>query len=103
MEPPEQQPEQPNDEDWARRDRRTKEQVESGDRDKETIEIEVDDVSSPFFQVFSPQGMEEMGIDLPFGGPPGMKTKTTRRVTIRIERLISRAMDSNHMPFSKLV
>jgi ATP-dependent HslUV protease ATP-binding subunit HslU len=82
MEAPDQQREQPSDEDWARRYRRTKEQVESGERDKETIEIEVDDVSSPFFQVFSPQGMEEMGFDIPFGGPPGMKTKTTRRVMI---------------------
>src|SRR5688572_27413126 len=82
MEPPEQQGESPSDEDWARRYRRVKEQVESGERDKETIELEVDDVSSPFFQVFSPQGMEEMGFDLPMGGPPGMRTKTTRRVTI---------------------
>lgn len=74
--------ERPEDEDWARRYRRVKEQVESGERDKETVEIEVDDVSSPFFQVFSPQGMEEMGFDFPAGGPPGLRTKTTRRVTI---------------------
>ena len=73
----------PNDEDWARRYRRVKEQVESGERDQETVEIEVDDVSSPFFQVFSPQGMEEMGLDFPVGGPPGMRSKTTRRVTIK--------------------
>ena len=97
MESPEQQPEQPSDEDWARRYRRTKEQVESGERDKETIEIEVDDVSSPFFQVFSPQGMEEMGIDLPFGGPPGMKTKTTRRVTIEEAREILTAEEAAKM------
>jgi ATP-dependent HslUV protease ATP-binding subunit HslU len=97
MESPEQQPEQPNDEDWVRRYRRTKEQVERGERDKETIEIEVDDVSSPFFQVFSPQGMEEMGIDLPFGGPPGMKTKTTRRVTIEEAREILTAEEAAKM------
>lgn len=66
---------------WARRYKRVKDQVESGERDGEFVEIEVDDQSSPFFQVFSPQGMEEMGIDLPIG-PPGMRTRTTRRVTI---------------------
>lgn len=67
---------------WARRYKRVKEQVEAGDRDDEFVEIEVDDQSSPFFQVFSPQGMEEMGIDFPIGGPPGMRSRTTRRVTI---------------------
>jgi len=67
---------------WARRYKRVKDQVEAGDRDEEFVEVEVDDQTSPFFQVFSPQGMEEMGIDFPIGGPPGMRTKTTRRVTI---------------------
>jgi ATP-dependent HslUV protease ATP-binding subunit HslU len=96
MEAPDQPHEEP-DEDWARRYRRTREQVESGERDKETIEIEVDDVSSPFFQVFSPQGMEEMGIDLPFGGPPGMKSKTTRRVTIAEAKEILTAEEAGKM------
>ncbi|MEO7454163.1 MAG: ATP-dependent protease ATPase subunit HslU [Fimbriimonadales bacterium] len=83
LEQPEQKPEPEADEDWARRYRRVKEQVENGDRDDETIEIEVDDVQSPFFQVFSPQGMEEMGFDMPMGAPPGLRSKTTRRVTIK--------------------
>jgi ATP-dependent HslUV protease ATP-binding subunit HslU len=82
MENPEEPRQATDDEDWARRYRRVKEQVEKGERDHETIEVEVDDVSSPFFQVFSPQGMEEMGFDFPPGGPAGMRTKTTRRVTI---------------------
>jgi ATP-dependent HslUV protease ATP-binding subunit HslU len=83
VESPDQPSEDVEDEDWARRHKRVKEQVESGGRDHEQIEIEVDDVSSPFFQVFSPQGMEEMGLDFPIGGPPGMRSRTTRRVTIR--------------------
>ncbi len=67
---------------WARRYKRVREQVEAGDRDEEFVDVEVEDQTSPFFQVFSPQGMEEMGIDFPIGGPPGMRNKTTRRVTI---------------------
>jgi ATP-dependent protease HslVU (ClpYQ) ATPase subunit len=57
-------------------DRRTRrrqimEQLKSGARDKETIEIEVEESLTPFVQVFSPQGIEEMGLDTdlmpPFG------------------------------------
>jgi ATP-dependent HslUV protease ATP-binding subunit HslU len=57
-------------------DRRTRrrqilEQLKSGARDKETIEIEVEENLTPFVQVFSPQGIEEMGLDTdllpPFG------------------------------------
>ena len=83
VESPDEPRETSQDQDWARRYKRVKEQVESGARDDEQIEIEVDDVSSPFFQVFSPQGMEEMGLDFPIGGPPGMRSRTTRRVTIK--------------------
>ncbi len=37
-------------------------QIQSGVRDKDDIEIEVEQRETPFLQVFSPQGMEEMGM-----------------------------------------
>jgi ATP-dependent HslUV protease ATP-binding subunit HslU len=82
---------------WARRYKRVKEQVEAGDRDEEFVEVEVDDQTSPFFQVFSPQGMEEMGIDFPIGGPPGMRSKTTRRVSIAEAKEILTAEEADKL------
>lgn len=63
-----------------------KERVQSGAMDEEMIEIEVDQSapSMPFVQVFGPQGMEEMGLDLPdmLRGMMGGRRRTTQ-VTIR--------------------
>lgn len=44
---------------------RLKEQLLAGELDDRQIEIEVEDTSSPFLQVFTQQGMEEMGMDMP--------------------------------------
>ncbi|MDO8586785.1 MAG: ATP-dependent protease ATPase subunit HslU [Armatimonadota bacterium] len=44
---------------------RLKEQLLAGELDDRTVEIEVEDTSSPFLQVFTQQGMEEMGVDMP--------------------------------------
>ncbi|MCH8273736.1 MAG: ATP-dependent protease ATPase subunit HslU [Armatimonadetes bacterium] len=58
-------------------------QVEAGARDDDVIEVEVEEAQTPFLQVFTPQGMEEMGLDLStqlsqaFG-----KHQATRRVTV---------------------
>ncbi len=38
------------------------EQIQSGVRDEDELEIEVEQRETPFLQVFSPQGMEEMGM-----------------------------------------
>ncbi len=58
-------------------------QLRSGERDNETIEIVVEENIPPFVQVFSPQGIEEMGIDIetfpPFGPP---RSRSRRVVTI---------------------
>ncbi|MCC6484162.1 MAG: ATP-dependent protease ATPase subunit HslU [Armatimonadetes bacterium] len=58
-------------------------QLLAGELEERTVEIEVEDNSSPFLQVFSPQGMEEMGMDLS-GMLGGMmpRRKRTRRVTV---------------------
>jgi ATP-dependent HslUV protease ATP-binding subunit HslU len=68
--------------DWARRRAKVREQVESGSRDKEIVEIEVDDGSTPFLQVFSPQGMEEMGLDLPGQIGPLGRSRKNKNVSI---------------------
>jgi ATP-dependent HslUV protease ATP-binding subunit HslU len=65
--------EEPESEDYVRtraeqRERlrdRLRTQLAAGELDDRVIEIEVEDTSSPFMQVFSQQGMEEMGVDMP--------------------------------------
>lgn len=58
-------------------------QIKSGVRDDELIEIEVEEAQNPFLQVFTPGGIEEMGLDFPnqlsqaFG-----RQSTKRKVTI---------------------
>lgn len=60
-----------------------KEQLKSNERDNEMIEIETDEPVTPFLQVFSPQGIEEMGLDSDMFSPPFMgRSRTKRRVTI---------------------
>ncbi|GBC95778.1 ATP-dependent protease ATPase subunit HslU [bacterium HR16] len=62
------------------------ERVRSGAMDDEKIEIEVEQSSPPvpFVQVFGPQGMEEMGLDIPdmLRGMMGGRRRSTQ-VTIR--------------------
>jgi len=44
---------------------RLREQLVAGELDDRTVEIEVEESPSSFMQVFTPQGMEEMGMDFP--------------------------------------
>jgi ATP-dependent HslUV protease ATP-binding subunit HslU len=68
---------------------RLREQVKSGARDEDRIDIEVEQTQAPFVQVFSPQGLEEMGMDLQsaFGNMMN-RTKKQRTVTVREARQI---------------
>lgn len=60
-----------------------REQLEAGFLDDRQIEVEVEESSSPFMQVFTQQGMEEMGVDLPgMLGSMMPKKKRTRTVTV---------------------
>ncbi len=61
----------------------------AGKMDDRMVEVEVDDSSSPFMQVFSPQGLEEMGMDIS-GMLGGMmpKKKKTRQVKVSEAREI---------------
>jgi ATP-dependent HslUV protease ATP-binding subunit HslU len=70
---------------------RLREQVASGARDADEIEIDVEEGGgSPFLQVFSPGGMEEMGMSDLQGmlGQMLPKRRKTRRVTIREARAL---------------
>lgn len=58
------------------------EQLRTTERDHETIEVEIEESTSPFLQVFSPQGIEEMGIDVDLFPPFGARSITRRVVTI---------------------
>ncbi len=57
--------------------RRLRSEIVDGRHDERLVSVDMDEQSTPFMQVFTPQGMEELGIDTnghnPFGG--------TRRVT----------------------
>ena len=60
-----------------------RDQLEAGFLDDREIEIEVEESSSPFMQVFTQQGMEEMGVDLPgMLGNMMPKKKKTRKVKV---------------------
>jgi ATP-dependent HslUV protease ATP-binding subunit HslU len=58
-------------------------QLVDGFLDDRKIEIEIEESSSPFLQVFTPQGMEEMGVDLP-GMLGGMMPKNKRTKTVTV-------------------
>jgi ATP-dependent HslUV protease ATP-binding subunit HslU len=87
---PEQEVEVDEPEDDAARARRRKKIVKdlkAGKLDSRTVEIETEEASNPFVQVFTPQGMEEMGLDgnsmSPF--PP---RRTARKVTVAEARQV---------------
>ncbi|MGI8924350.1 MAG: ATP-dependent protease ATPase subunit HslU [Fimbriimonadales bacterium] len=67
---------------WKRRREKVRKQIESGSRDAELIEIEIEDAATPFVQVFSPQGMEEMGLDLPSQMGSFGRSRSTKLVSI---------------------
>ncbi|MFY9233689.1 MAG: ATP-dependent protease ATPase subunit HslU [Fimbriimonadaceae bacterium] len=50
--------------------------------DQQTVEIETEEPSNPFVQVFTPQGLEEMGLDNTNVGSPFPSRHSTRKVTV---------------------
>jgi ATP-dependent HslUV protease ATP-binding subunit HslU len=80
-------PEEGAEADRRRLKRALTEQVRAGLRDDETIEIEVEEPVIPFLQVFSPQGIEEMGMDTDsFANPFLPQSRSRRVVTVREAR-----------------
>jgi len=64
------------------RRRRLRRDLEAGKLDSRMVEIEVEEAQNPFVQVFTPQGMEEMGLDSGQIGSPFGSRRSTRRATI---------------------
>ncbi len=64
------------------RRRKLRKELESGKLDGKMVEIEVEESSNPFVQVFTPQGMEEMGLDSGQMGSPFGSRRSSRRATI---------------------
>lgn len=62
--------------------------IKAGKLDDERVEIETEESSNPFVQVFSPQGLEEMGLDMSQLGSPFPSKRTTRTVPVSEAREI---------------
>jgi ATP-dependent HslUV protease ATP-binding subunit HslU len=60
-------------------------EIEAGIHDDRVVEIEFEEANSPFVQVFTPQGMEEMGIDM-LGGLGGGSKRSWRKTKVRDAR-----------------
>ncbi len=91
-------PESPGEKlDRRARRRQVLEQLRSGVRDQETIEIEVEESLTPFVQVFSPQGIEEMGLDTDLLPPFGPRSRSKRVVTIAEAREIFTQQEARKM------
>jgi ATP-dependent HslUV protease ATP-binding subunit HslU len=68
----------------AERKTKLREEVAAGSHDKRVVEIEVEEPQNNFLQVFTPQGMEEMGLE---GLPMGGGTRHFRRkVTVEVAK-----------------
>ncbi len=59
-----------------------------GKLDEREVEIQVDDATTPSMQVFGPQGMEEMGLNLKEMMPGLFQKKESRKVTVAEAREI---------------
>jgi len=67
----------------ARRRKRLIREIAAGKYDDVLVEVEIEEAGSPFVQVFTPQGMEEMGLDLMNPGGPFARSRANRRTTVR--------------------
>src|SRR5262249_46472180 len=59
----------------AQRKKRIERDLRAGKLDQKLVEVETEESSNPFIQVFTPQGLEEMGLD----SNPGMGPFNGRR------------------------
>lgn len=81
---PDQEIEVEEDEDSATRAKRRRKLVRditSGKLDEKVVDVETEEASNPFVQVFTPQGMEEMGLDNNAMSPFPAR-RSTRKVTV---------------------
>ncbi len=66
----------------AARRRKLIKDIQAGKLDAREVEIEIEEPQNPFVQVFTPQGMEEMGLDTNQVGSPFPARRTSRRTTV---------------------
>jgi ATP-dependent HslUV protease ATP-binding subunit HslU len=66
----------------AARRKRLMRDLRDGKLDGRQVEIETEEQQNPFVQVFTPQGMEEMGLDTGQVGSPFPTRRTSRRTTV---------------------
>ncbi len=66
----------------ARRRKALRRRIKAGKHDQRFVEIETEETSNPFVQVFSPQGLEEMGLDMSQVGGAFPSKRSTRRVSV---------------------
>lgn len=73
-------------------------QLENGSLEDRLVEIDVQDDKFPMIEVFTPQGMEEMGFNLQevFGGVMGGKTKK-RKITVAEARQVFQQEESRKL------
>lgn len=78
--------EQPSDEPTEEPARPTRDEIvaeiKAGKHDDAKVSIEVDEAGTSFLQVFTPQGMEEMGLDMPGMGGPFNQRRGWREMTV---------------------
>jgi ATP-dependent HslUV protease ATP-binding subunit HslU len=86
-------------EEKRRKDRRKrmKKRLLAGDLDNLKVEVETEESNNPFVQVFSAQGMEEMGLDTGNIGSPFPSRRTTRTVTVAEAKEILFAEEARRM------
>jgi ATP-dependent HslUV protease ATP-binding subunit HslU len=66
----------------AARRKKIEKDLRSGKLDQQIVEVETEEASNPFIQVFTPQGMEEMGLDGNPGVGPFQQRRSRRKVTV---------------------
>ncbi len=81
----------------AQRRKRLLKEVRSGKHDQRIVAVEIEEAQNPFVQVFSPQGMEEMGIDTNQMGGHFPSKRHTREVTISSAKEILIAEETKHL------
>jgi len=68
--------------DRLRRRKKLLKEIKQGVHDSRIVEIETEEQASPFVQVFTPQGMEEMGLDMGNISAPFQNRRSSIRATV---------------------
>ncbi len=63
--------------------KKLKKEILAGKHDDRLVEVETEEASNPFVQVFTPQGMEEMGLDSNQMGSPFGSKRSSRQVSVK--------------------